>query len=307
MIFSPQEIIMLDALSDLRLFTRIAHHGSITGAARELGLAVNMASKRLAGLEKRLGVTLFIRTTRQSSLTEEGAFLLERAHTILTGVGDIEAQFMERRREPHGLLRVGAPAALGRRVIAPLCAALMAQWPNLRIDLHLSDRIAGLVDESLDVVIRIGAVTDSSLRIRKLADSCRVIVASPDYLARYGTPLSPEVLSRHDVLRYGSIMDWELIGPGGRRMTIRPSGRLYTDSGDVAHDWARMGLGLIFKSGIDVAQDLSDGTLVRVLSQWHGEPAPVSAIYPAGRHMPHRLRVFLELVTERLRNEVYAR
>ncbi|GBQ91473.1 LysR family transcriptional regulator [Asaia krungthepensis] len=292
---------MIDDLNDLRLFTRIALHGSITAAARDMGLAINVASKRLAALERRLGVSLLLRTTRRSTLTEEGLLLLERARGILDEVDEIEARFAERHHEPRGLLRIGAPAALGRRVIAPLCAELMTRWPGLRLDLLLSDRISLLVDESLDVVIRIGAMADSSLMIRKLTDSRRIIAASPAYLERCGIPTTPEAIAGHEVLRFGNLKSWDLAGPHGRKIKLCPDGRLYTDSGDVAHDWARLGLGLVFKSEIDIAQDLADGTLVRVLPDWEGEPAPVSAIYPAGRHVPHRLRVFLDRVIERLR------
>jgi LysR family transcriptional regulator, transcriptional activator for dmlA len=292
---------VLHDLTDLRIFARVALLGSLTAAARELGLALNVVSKRLAALEQRAGTVLIIRSTRKSHLTIEGQALLERVHRILAEVDEAEILLAEGRTEPRGLLRIGAPAALGRRIIRPLCGELIRQWPNLSIDLSLSDRVSGLIDESLDVVIRIGSIADSSMIARKLADSHRIVVASPDYIARRGMPETPYDLPDHDLLLYGRAARWPLRGPGLELADISVTSRLHTNSGDVAHEWARDGLGLTLKSEIDVAADLTSGQLVHVLPGWRSDAAPVSALYPAGRHISLRLRVFLDAVTERLR------
>ncbi|GBQ91172.1 transcriptional regulator [Acetobacter nitrogenifigens DSM 23921 = NBRC 105050] len=292
---------MLNDLVDLRIFARVALHGSLTAAARDLGLALNVVSKRLAALEQRTSTVLIVRSTRKSHLTMEGKALLERVQRILVEVDEAETLLAEGRAEPHGLLRIGAPAALGRRIVRPLCGELTRQWPNLAIDLSLSDRVSSLIDESLDVVIRIGSVTDSSMIARKLVDSHRIIVASPDYISRRGMPKTPYELSGHDLLLYGRTARWALHGPRQELADISVTSRLHTNSGDVAHEWARDGLGITLKSEIDVAGDLFSGRLVHVLPDWKSDAAPVCALYPAGRHVSLRLRVFLDAVTGRLR------
>ncbi len=293
---------MLDDVGELRTFVRIATAGSLSAAGREMGLALSVVSKRLASLERRTDTRLIMRSTRQMSLTEEGAKFFERAQRILTEVDEAEAVLAHGRVEPQGTLRVSAPVALGRAHVSPVCRDLARTYPKIAIDLSLSDRLVGLIDENIDVAVRIGAPRDSGLVMRKLADNHRVIVSAPAYIERCGLPGSPMELKDHECLHYGSAQDsWRVIGPDGQSVEVEVSARLRSDNGEVSHDWALAGCGLIMKSWIDVAADLRDGRLVHVLPEWRSAPAPVCALFATNRLVPTRLRLFLDAMAERLR------
>jgi DNA-binding transcriptional LysR family regulator len=284
----------------LRTFVRIATEGSLSAAARGMGLSLSVVSKRLAGLEARTRTRLIARSTRRMSLTTEGARLFERAQRILAEVSEAEAILAQGEVEPHGLLRIGAPMALGRAHVAPVCHDLTLLHPEIEAELMLSDRLTGLIDEGLDVVIRIGEPRDPGLVVRKLVDNHRVIVASPAYLAAHGAPETPDMLARHDCLHHGAGTVWGLHGPDGQRVDIDVTSRLRCNNGEVWHDWALAGFGLAFKSWIDVAEDLRVGRLVQVLPDWRSRPTPVCALLHARTLIPTRLRVFLEAMAARL-------
>ena len=195
---------MLDDITELRTFVRIVAAGSLSAASREMGLALSVVSKRLATLERRAEVRLIARSTRSLALTEEGQHLFERAQRILAEVDEAEAALTRGRAEPEGVLRVSAPHALGRAHVSPVCRDLVRAYPKISADLILTDRFVELIDERMDVVVRIGVLRDSDLVMRKLADNYRIIVAAPDYLESRGTPFVPEDLSSHECLLYRS-------------------------------------------------------------------------------------------------------
>jgi LysR family transcriptional activator of dmlA len=180
---------MLDDITELRTFVRIAAAGSLSAASREMGLALSVVSKRLASLERRAEVRLIARSTRSLALTEEGQRLFERAQRILAEVDEAEAALRRGRSEPEGVLPVSAPHALGRAHVSPVCRDLVRAYPKISADLILTDRFVELIDERMDVVVRIGVLRDSDLVMRKLADNYRIIVAAPDYLESRGTAL----------------------------------------------------------------------------------------------------------------------
>ena len=292
---------VLDDIAELRTFVRIVAAGSLSGASREMGLALSVVSKRLATLERRAEVRLIARSTRSLALTEEGQHLFERAQRILAEIDEAEAALTHRRVEPQGALRVSAPMALGHAHVSPVCRDLVRAYPKISVDLVLTDRLVELIDERMDVVVRIGAPKDSDLVMRKLADNYRIVVAAPDYLQSRGTPVVPEDLTRHECLLYrGAETHWGLIGPTGKAVELKVASRMRCNSGEVAHDWALAGCGLIMKSWIDVAHDVQAGRLVRVLPEWRSGPAPICALFPSSPRVPIRVRLFLDAMTERL-------
>ena len=292
---------MLDDITELRTFARIVSAGSLSAAGREMNLALSVVSKRLANLERRLDVRLLARSTRQISLTDEGRELYQRAQRILVEIEEAEAALTHGRMEARGTLRVSATVAFGRAHVSPVCAELVRAHPKLSVDLVLTDRVTNLIDESLDVVVRIGEPRDSGLVMKKLADNRRILVAEQSYLARRGIPAHPEDLAEHDCLLFGAAAGiWRLTGPGGAIAEQPVSSRLRSDSGEVAYDWALSGQGVILKSEIDVEQDLRAGRLVRVLPDWQSEPAPICALFPTNRQLSNRVRLFLEAMAERL-------
>ena len=292
---------MPDDVTELRTFVRIVSSGSLSAAGREMGLALSVVSKRLANLERRLDARLLARSTRRLALTDEGRELYIRAQRILAEIDEAEAALTHGRVEARGVLRVSATVAFGRAHVSPVCAALVAAHPKLSVDLVLTDRLANLIDESLDVVVRIGEPKDSGLVMRKLADNRRILVATADYLDRRGRPAHPSDLAEHDCLLFsGGPGLWRLVGPGGEVVEQPVAGRLRSDSGEAAYDWALSGHGIIQKSSIDVEQDLRAGKLVRVLPDWQSDPAPICALFPSNRQLSNRVRLFLDAMAQRL-------
>lgn len=286
-------------LADMRLFVRAVSSGSLSAAGRELGFSPAVASKRLSRLEGELGVRLLQRSSRRLALTEEGAIYFERCQTILADVVDAEAAIGRGRLEARGLLRVSSPVALGRRWIGPALADLALKSPQLAVQLSLSDQVVDLIEGGFDCVVRIGGTDDSRLIARHLTNNRRIICAAPAYLARHGFPQTPENLASHDCIvmsRSGvAHADWRMQPiDGGMPTTVRIKGRFVTDNGELAHDWAMAGLGLVRRSYLDVARELADGTLLEVLPHWAGERAPVQALYPSRRHLPARVRLFID-------------
>jgi DNA-binding transcriptional LysR family regulator len=285
---------MLDDLNELKTFRAILAEGSLSAAARRLGVTLAVVSKRLTTLEKRAGVRLVHRTTRSLNPTEEGRRLLTVIEHALDAIQAGEERLTRGRDEPIGTLRVSATIAFGRRCVAPVVGRLATRYPRLAASLELDDRITDVVGEGFDVAIRVGALADSSSMMRKLADNRRILVAAPAYLDRTGRPATPAEATHHEFLRYGDISGpWHLRGPKGATARLAAAARLRVDDGDVVHDWALAGLGIMLKSEVDVAEDLSAGRLEQVLPGWNGGEAPIVAVYPSARHLPLKTRVLL--------------
>ena len=296
-----QGLRMLDDLGELRTFQRILARGSLSAAARDLGVGLAVVSKRLATLERRVGARLINRTTRSLSPTEAGAALAIHVERVLDEIDAAEAQLASGRDGPHGLLRVSAPISFGRIHLAPIAADLIARHPRLDIELLLSDRIVDLVEERIDIAVRIGPPRDSTAVMRKLADGRRILVASPAYLDRHGRPRGPDDLEGHVWLRYGDgLAPWRLEGPDGAVAELPARPRLRADNGDAVQDWAIAGCGIMLKSSVDVAAEVRAERLEQVLPDWRSAPTPIYALLPSARHLASKARVFLDAAVERL-------
>jgi len=286
---------VLDDMNELRTFVSVVAARSLSAAAREMDLALSVVSKRLAALERRTGIRLIARSTRRFAPTEEGMDLYERAQRILAEVDQAEAALTSGQVEPRGLLRVSAPVAFGRVHVSPVCGDLVRAHSMLSIDLVLTDRMVDLIEEGIDVVVRIGPPKDSQLVMRKLIDDYRVVVGAPEYLQRRGTPATPAELVAHDCVHYRGVgTHWHLVGPAGEVVDVRGDSRLRTNSGDAALDWALAGYGLVMNSWVDVKDHLRSGRLVHVLPDWRSESAPVCALFPSSRQLPTRVRAFID-------------
>lgn len=293
---------MLDDLNELRTFQQVLLHGSLTGAARALGVSLAVVSKRLATLERRSGVRLVNRTTRSLSPTEEGERLLVEVDRALEAIAQAEELLASGRDEPVGTLRVSAPVSFGRRHVAPVLGRLAHRHPRLAVSLSLDDRLVDVAGGAFDAAIRIGGLGDTSATMLKLADNRRVLAAAPAYLDRRGRPATPDDLSDHAVLRYGdSVAPWSLSGPDGETASFAAVPRLRVDDGDVVHDWCIDGHGIMMRSVVDIGADLEAGRLERVLPGWSGEAAPIVALYAGRDRQPRKLRVFLDAISAALR------
>lgn len=287
---------MLDDLNELRTLQQVLAQGSLTGAARALGVSLAVVSKRLATLEKRAGIRLVNRTTRSLSATEEGERLMVEIERALEALRQGEELLATGRHEPTGTLRVSAPVSFGRRHVAPVLGELTKRHARLSVSLSLDDRLVDVAGGAIDVAIRIGGTAvDSSAAMKKLTENARILVASPAYLDRRSRPVHPADLLEHDLLRYGdSHAPWQLVGPAGEASAVPAAARLRVDNGEVVHDWCLAGLGVALKSRIDVAADIAAGALEQVLPGWHAGSSPIVALFADRATMPRKTRIFLD-------------
>lgn len=289
---------VLDDLNELRTFRAILALGSLSGAARDMGLALTVVSKRLASLERRVGQRLIHRTTRRLTPTDEGIALLSYIDRALDELDAAELHLTSGSQEPIGVLRVGSPVSIGRTHLSGIVARLAERYPRLEVELQLEDWPIDLLSRRVDVAIYLGRLPDNSYVARKLVDNKRILVASPAYIERNGHPRTPPELRSHACLRWHDGREpWQLDGPNGSHIEIEVPSRLRSSSGDVIHQWCLDGYGIMFKSQVDLYADLKAGRLVEVLPQWHAD-APVCALLPTRRHLTPRIRVFLDALRE---------
>jgi len=295
------------SFQQMAVFARVVGAGSLSSAARELGLSPALVSRKLAALEARLGVRLINRTTRSLHLTDEGASYYEACARLLAEVDEADAAVAAGRVEPQGVLRVALPASFGHLHVAPRIPEFAARYPKVRLALSLSDRSVNVIEEGFDIAVRIAELEDSSLTARRLAPNRRVVCASPRYLALHGTPKLPDDLVHHNCLTTNDFaMTWEYKDPRGKRGAARVAGRYACDNWEVLREWALAGLGIALKSTWDVYRHLQDGSLVALFPgySFHSDVA-IYAVYPHRRHLPAKTRVFIEFLAASFGPEPY--
>ncbi|EEC33258.1 transcriptional regulator, LysR family [Burkholderia pseudomallei 576] len=298
---SARQPMLIDDLPALATFARIVAAGSLSAAARELDLSLSVVSKRLAQLETRLGVRLLQRTTRQQTLTDEGALFHAQVVRILAEIEQAESLMRERRGTVSGALRITAPGELGRRRIAPIVAAFQRQHPQVTVQMQLTDAVVDLIAHDVDVAVRIGMLADSSLIARELAPNYRVLCASPAYLAEHGMPAQPADLCAHRCIVLGEQPRVEWRFDGSHPAAVEVSAAFLTNDGGAARTLALEGAGIALKSIWDVGPDLAAGRLRRVLPECASSAAPLHAVYPSGRHLALRVRTFVDYLGVELR------
>ena len=292
------------------VFSKVVQGGSLSAAARELGISPAVVSRTLAAMEARLGVRLINRTTRSLHLTDEGASYYETCSRILAEIEEADAAAAARRVEPQGMLRVALPASFGLNHIAPLIPRFAERYPKVQLALSLSDRTVSLVEEGFDLAIRIAELKDSALAARKLAPNRRVVCASPAYLRQHDEPKTPQDLAKHNCLiatwEQGMAMNWEYKSPVGKRGSVRVTGRYACDNWEVLREWAVAGLGVALKSTWDVRKHLEDGSLVPLLPGYDfSSDVGIYAVYPHRRHLPAKTRVFIDFLADSFGPEPY--
>ena len=291
----------MDRFKQIETFAAVAARGSLSAAAQAEGVARAIIGRRIDALEERLGVKLMIRTTRRTTLTFEGAAFLEDCQHILNEMHRAEASVSTGGVKASGHLRISAPAGFGRRHVAPLLPAFLAAHPDVTASLDLSDRVVDLVNEGFDCAVRLGALVDSSLVSLKLGENRRVCVASPDYLARSGVPKVLEDLARHRCLVLGSNANQQrgwTFSTDGEVASMKVSGTLECSDGAVLHEWCVAGHGLAWRSWWEVGRDVAAGRLVTVLDAFAAPPIIIHAVFPQRRHLPLRVRLFLETLKQ---------
>jgi DNA-binding transcriptional LysR family regulator len=285
--------------SDLEFFVLLAQLGSLSAAARELGVTPPAATRRLAQMEERLGVRLANRSTRRVSLTSEGELYLAQAAQILADIRAMEDSVRSSRAAPKGLLRVNATLGFGRTSIAPLVSRFARKYPDVEVQLQLTDRAINLVEEAYDLGIRFGELPDTRLTARRIMSNRRFLCAAPAYLKKHGMPAVPGDLARHACILHRQNDDayatWRL-SKGRHGETVKVRGRLSSNDGDVVLGWALDGHGILPRSEWDAAKYLESGRLQVVLPDYQLPPADLYAYYPSREHQAAKVRAFIDFL-----------
>ncbi len=296
----------MDKLTSMNVFVRVARAGSFAGGARELGISRAMATKHIMQLEGSLGTRLFNRTTRSLSLTDVGASYLERCQQVLLDVEEMESAVTHLQTEPRGVLKISAPPVIGASHITRAISQFLKMHPDLTVDLILQSSPGDLIDEGIDVAIYLGTLDDTSMVARKLASSSMVVCGSPDYLARYGIPKTPEDLLQHSCLVNWASSPrnrWQFKSEAGHTV-IAVSGRMQANVADAIRVAAIDGLGLVMLASYVVARDIEKGKLKAVLENYNLPPLDIHAVYPHRKYLSAKVRRFLDFLQEWLGPQV---
>jgi DNA-binding transcriptional LysR family regulator len=297
----------MDRLATMETFVQVVEAGSFVAASDRMDLSPAMVSRHVQDLEERLGTRLLNRTTRRISLTEPGAAYYERCQQVLRDIEEMDLSVAREVQQPRGLLRVNAPVVFGTRHLSLLLAEYEGRYPEVAIDLNLTDRFIDLVEEGADLAVRIGALTESTLVARRLCPIRLVLCASPGYLERYGTPRTPTDLAGHNCLGYTYTRggaEWELSGPDGP-VVVSIRGSLRANHGEVLHQAAIGGLGLALQPTFIAGEALAAGLLRPVLPDYCPTEISAYAVFPSRKFLSAKVRTFVDFLAEKLGPEPY--
>lgn len=297
----------VDKLKAMRTFAAIADAGSLTRAAQTLDTSLPSVVRVLAGLESELGVRLFQRTTRRVAITAAGRRYLERCREALSLVDEAEAELRAEQTEPQGRLSITAPVLFGERHVVSGVAKFLERYPKVTADVHLFDRVVNLVEEGIDLGVRIGALDDSSLIAQQVGSMPRMTVASPRYLKTHGTPAEPKDLSSHNCLRFSrsGASHWSFV-VGGRPLALPVRGNLSINQSAAAARACVAGLGVGTFFAYQVMPHVKSGELRVVLAEFEVPPVPIHVVYPEAKLVPARTRVFIDFIKRHLADEAPA-
>lgn len=288
----------MDRLDAMRAFVTVSDLEGFAPAARKLKLSASAVTRLVAGLERQLGARLLQRTTRSVTLTDVGARYLERARRIIADVEEAEGSVQAERVRPSGKIVISAPLMFGRLYVGPLMSAFLKKYPDVSAELRLSDRMVNLVEEGIDLAVRIGHLPDSNVVARTVGDMRRVVAASPRYLKARGIPLKPSDLAGHELIRFAggnSLSEWRFT-ENGREIRIPTASRFATNSTDAALLYAEQGGGLINVLAYQATESLKAGRLKIVLADFEPPPLPIHLVYPTSRLLSAKVRAFIDLV-----------
>jgi DNA-binding transcriptional LysR family regulator len=291
----------MDRIDAMQAFAAVADLRGFAPAARKLGLSPSGVTRLVAALEERLGARLLQRTTRSVALTDVGARYLERIKRILADVEEAEGSVRDERTRPSGRLVVSAPIGFGRLHVSPVMSAYLKRYSEVSGELRLSDRMINLVEDGVDLAVRIGHLADSSLVARQVGEMRRIVVASSAYLKAHGEPKTPEAIASHATIQFGATAappDWRFV-VDGKEIRVTPTPRFITNSADAAIQYAAQGGGLTRVMFYQAAEAIKARRLRIVLAKFEPPPLPIHIVYPTSRLLSAKVRTFIDLVTER--------
>ena len=295
----------MDRLSEMQSFISVVDQGGFTDAARAIGVSKSVVSKNISALEARLGARLLNRTTRRVNPTEIGLAYYDRASAVISKAQEADEMVTAMQTDPRGTLRVSAPVNFGSSHIAPAVGDFLHQYPDVQINMVLDDSFVELVADGYDLAIRIGRMDDSSLKARKLGETRPLLVASPGYLEKHGTPLDLDALSDHHLLHYTNLSTgnfWRLRTKSGATRDIRVGGRFTANNGAALRRGAEAGLGIAMLPSFILEDRVKRGKLVEVLPEASFETLGIYAVYPPGRFVQPKLRSFIDFLVQRFRH-----
>ena len=290
----------MDRIDAMQAFVAVADLEGFAPAARKLGLSPSAITRLIAALEERLGARLLQRTTRQVTLTDAGSRYLERARRILADVEEAEDAVESERTRPEGRLVISAPFGFGRLHVSPVVSAYLKRYPDVGVDLRLSDRRINLVEDGVDLAVRLGHLPDSTLVARHVGQMRRIVVASAGYLKLRGEPKRPSDLTSHDTIQFGAMTatpDWRFM-EDGQEIRITPTPRFTSNSSDAAIQFAEQDGGLTRVMAYQAAESLKAKRVRIVLAAFEQPPVPIHVVYPTSRLLSAKVRTFIDLVTE---------
>ncbi|WP_417820972.1 LysR family transcriptional regulator [Terasakiella sp.] len=290
-------------LDNLALFIRIVEKGGLAVAGRDLGLSPATVTERLNTLESYYGATLLKRTTRAIHITEEGRLLLDGAKRLLAEANDLECRLKQGVDQISGPIRLSAPLDLGRNRLTPIIDAFLTVYPQVSIDLILNDGYMDMVSEGIDFAIRYGNLTSSSLKVKKIASTRRLVCAAPSYLEKYGTPQTPYELEKHNclIMRFGQNLnnEWSF-SMDDRVIKIPVQGNRIANDGEQVRYWCLAGYGIAYKADLDVEADIAEGKLIPLLAPYLNVPSQFQIIYPQSNTMPRRVRMLIDYIADQI-------
>ncbi|HJV87688.1 MAG TPA: LysR family transcriptional regulator [Noviherbaspirillum sp.] len=292
----------MDTLTSMKVFAAVVDNGSFAAAADRLDISRAMASKYVAHLEEHLGTRLLQRTTRKLTLTESGTSYYDRCVQILADISEAEEGAVSHTEAPHGTLRLTMPVSFGILHMGPIVSDYLRQYQDVKVDLLLNDRRVDLLEEGLDLAVRIGMLQESGLIAKRLASDRIIICAAPEYLKRHGVPQQPADLAQHNCLTYSYAAagdDWKMTGPNGEH-AVRVAGSLRATNGDMIRLAALGGVGLIRQPLFLVGEDIRAGRLVEVLPEYRSDEIGIYAVYPSRKHLSAKVRTFVDFVAAAL-------
>jgi len=293
----------MDLLAALRTFVRVAESGSFSAVAREVGATQPAISRQIGALEQHLDARLIQRTTRSLTLTEDGRDLLDHARRVLDCVEEAETAVGRRQGAPSGLVRIATPSAFGRLYVAPRMRRLLDRYPDLSVELHMSDVVMDMIASGIDLAIRGGTVHEASLVSRRIGASARYVVGSAEYLERNGVPAHPSDLARHSCiihLQSATPNEWRFDGPGGA-VAVEVGGRFRSDSSEAVREAVITGVGLALVPSWVFGTDLASGRVRAVLQRFQAEQVPIHAVYPSRRNLAPRTRAVIDFLLDEFR------
>lgn len=294
----------MDQLSAMRAFVRVVQTGSFSATGREMNTSQTTISKKVAALEKKIGVKLLARSSRDHALTPAGTKYYQTCVDILGELDEAEAEARSEVASPQGTIRISAPVAFGRILLAPIMAEFFQRYPDIKVDLQLSDQHTDLISDGIDVAIRAKQLEDSTLIARHLFDNPMLVLAAPNYLQQHGEPKTPEDLKQHNCLVYSRMKDinvWSFTKQN-QKHAVAVNGNFQSDNGDVLLEVALTGMGIVTLPIWMVEHHLKEGRLTQLMSDYTGQNLPFNAVYLQSRYTPLKVRCLIDYLKEKLPN-----